>query len=257
MRHTTRSSGFTLIELLVVIAIIAILAAILFPVFAQARERARAISCISNLKQLGTATMMYVQDYDETYFVQPFPGCYTDPNTNVTSYYYYYPDLLQPYVKNTQLFKEPDFDGYPFWPYTCFIGSPGAPAGLQKSPNVKSLGDYHLGYGINELLLDGPAPVSLAQIQKPAEIMFVNDSYQLWNTYIGYCRDAGDGGFYNYALSSDQQSWYYGVPRHFNGSNFQFADGHAKWQRVSLTKESPVFWGYYHVKLDPNDQVCK
>src|SRR5882672_732889 len=103
--------AFTLIELLVVIAIIAILAAILFPVFAQARERARAISCISNLKQVGLAMMMYAQDYDETLFVQPFPGCYTDPNSGVTSYYQYYPDLLYPYVKNTQLFKEPDFEG--------------------------------------------------------------------------------------------------------------------------------------------------
>ncbi len=62
-----KRQGFTLIELLVVIAIIAILAAILFPVFAQARARARAISCVSNLKQIGTATMMYAQDYDETY----------------------------------------------------------------------------------------------------------------------------------------------------------------------------------------------
>src|SRR5579871_2682765 len=64
---TPRRIGFTLIELLVVIAIIAILAAILFPVFAQAREKARAISCLSNLKQSGTATLMYVQDYDETF----------------------------------------------------------------------------------------------------------------------------------------------------------------------------------------------
>jgi prepilin-type N-terminal cleavage/methylation domain-containing protein len=62
-----RRNAFTLIELLVVIAIIAILAAILFPVFAHAREKARQTSCLSNAKQLGTATMMYVQDYDETY----------------------------------------------------------------------------------------------------------------------------------------------------------------------------------------------
>src|SRR3569833_2553172 len=64
---TRRSTAFTLIELLVVIAIIAILAAILFPVFAQAREKARQITCTSNMKQIGLAMMQYVQDYDETY----------------------------------------------------------------------------------------------------------------------------------------------------------------------------------------------
>src|SRR5690242_21003145 len=67
MIHPSGKRGFTLIELLVVIAIIAILAAILFPVFAQAREKARATSCLSNLKQIGTGCMMYIQDYDETY----------------------------------------------------------------------------------------------------------------------------------------------------------------------------------------------
>src|SRR5262249_50119335 len=68
--HESRRSAFTLIELLVVIAIIAILAAILFPVFAQARERARMSACISNMRQIGSGLMMYVQDYDET-----FPYC--------------------------------------------------------------------------------------------------------------------------------------------------------------------------------------
>ncbi len=247
--------GFTLIELLVVIAIIAILAAILFPVFAQARERARAISCISNLKQLGTATMMYTQDYDEMFFTQPFPGCNTDPSLGPTGYWLYYPDLLYPYVKSVALFKEPDFDGYPWWEYTCFIGSPGAPAGLQQSPNVRSLADYHLGYGINETLLDGPRPTALADVQRSAEVMVFSDGYGLWNTYIGYCLNV-DGAYRAYAISSDQVDWFYGPPRHFNGANFTFTDGHAKFAKVTLTKESSVFYGYYRVLVDPLDQTC-
>jgi prepilin-type N-terminal cleavage/methylation domain-containing protein/prepilin-type processing-associated H-X9-DG protein len=84
-----RSKGFTLIELLVVIAIIAILAAILFPVFAQARARARAISCVSNLKQIGTATNMYVQDYDET-----FPCGWGEPNGSAM-----WRMTIQPYIQ--------------------------------------------------------------------------------------------------------------------------------------------------------------
>ncbi|MDX1932290.1 MAG: DUF1559 domain-containing protein [Capsulimonadales bacterium] len=100
--HRRSVSAFTLIELLVVIAIIAILAAILFPVFAQAREKARSISCLSNVKQLGLAIMMYVQDYDETFgFSQttfnpaaPYP---IGPDGNPDSTWR---NVLQPYIKN-------------------------------------------------------------------------------------------------------------------------------------------------------------
>jgi prepilin-type N-terminal cleavage/methylation domain-containing protein/prepilin-type processing-associated H-X9-DG protein len=91
--------AFTLIELLVVIAIIAILAAILFPVFAQAREKARSISCLSNLKQIGTATMMYVQDYDETYPSGWGQGTWGDQGTAGSTIWR---ECLLPYIQRGQ-----------------------------------------------------------------------------------------------------------------------------------------------------------
>jgi prepilin-type N-terminal cleavage/methylation domain-containing protein len=100
MRVTVRK-GFTLIELLVVIAIIAILAAILFPVFAQARERARQAGCLSNAKQLATANYMYIQDYDET--ILPSTN-YGVPNSDPLKIW---PSMLQPYVKNQGVFLCP------------------------------------------------------------------------------------------------------------------------------------------------------
>src|SRR5262245_17847067 len=87
--------GFTLIELLVVIAIIAILAAILFPVFAQAREKARAISCLSNQKQIGLGLAMYVQDFDECF---PMADYFTDRGAWQDQHEW--PDVVYPYIKN-------------------------------------------------------------------------------------------------------------------------------------------------------------
>jgi prepilin-type N-terminal cleavage/methylation domain-containing protein len=117
----TQSSrrGFTLIELLVVIAIIAILAAILFPVFAQAREKARAATCLSNLKQLGTASIMYTQDWDEHWYAHRWnSGPNSNPLISTTgpgSFISYqalsktfWISMLQPYVKSTNVFLCPD-----------------------------------------------------------------------------------------------------------------------------------------------------
>jgi len=109
-----RKNGFTLIELLVVIAIIAILAAILFPVFAQAREKARTISCLSNAKQMGTAIMMYAQDFEEA--IVPWISCGAAQGCgSPTRVERLWVGKLQPYIKNggqngpTGLFKDPGY----------------------------------------------------------------------------------------------------------------------------------------------------
>jgi prepilin-type N-terminal cleavage/methylation domain-containing protein/prepilin-type processing-associated H-X9-DG protein len=116
MRHR---NAFTLIELLVVIAIIAILAAILFPVFAQAREKARSTSCVSNLKQIGLAIRMYSQDYDETLFTSGmlplFPAKAGDGTNLVRMVQGGFPYFLQPYVKNEGIFTCPSDDKQNYW----------------------------------------------------------------------------------------------------------------------------------------------
>src|ERR1700710_1313325 len=101
--HPRTARGFTLIELLVVIAIIAILAAILFPVFAQAREKARGISCLSNTKQIGLATQMYAQDYDETLEISLYAQSFTVSPVVLVAWY----DELFPYVKSAAVFQCP------------------------------------------------------------------------------------------------------------------------------------------------------
>ncbi|MGM0494469.1 MAG: DUF1559 domain-containing protein, partial [Armatimonadota bacterium] len=153
MHSRSRSTGFTLIELLVVIAIIAILAAILFPVFAQAREKARQASCLSNIKQINTAWHMYAQDYDER--VVPI-WTRTEPG-NGWQYGQNWPYMLLPYTANSDI-------------YTCpsYADSTWDGGLLYRGSNNGGYGQNHmLGYPFR----DGRTmykPLTLAEIDEPA-----------------------------------------------------------------------------------------
>ncbi len=167
--------GFTLIELLVVIAIIAILAAILFPVFAQAREKARSASCLSNLKQTGTALVMYVQDYDECYPINIYLAVQTTPCIMTAM------QEIQPYQKNSQVMLCPsDSTKLDFIVGMSVIG---LPAPCVASPPV-SVVSYQPNYALIDngdpnALFPGETdrPVkSMADVEFPAETSAWSDS---------------------------------------------------------------------------------
>jgi len=195
-----RRSGFTLIELLVVIAIIAILAAILFPVFARAREKARQASCLSNLKQLELAAIMYKGDYDETNFIDRMPttNAPTPTGPYASTYggnFYFWTDTLAPYIKNTQIWLCPsDISNGT----TCCV-----PPRRSYQPN----GDMvYTTTGVKE-----------AAIVAPAETIHLIESN--YNTRAHY----SDQG--SYAMPGNPAS------RHNQGWNIAYCDGHAKWFR--------------------------
>jgi prepilin-type N-terminal cleavage/methylation domain-containing protein len=116
--------GFTLIELLVVIAIIAILAAILFPVFAQARESARQTQCTNNQKQIATSVLMYVQDYEETFPMSAYFGRNPQGQLALVAIY----DVLAPYIKNVDIFVCPSYRPGIDWPQRVQAAGSPAPA---------------------------------------------------------------------------------------------------------------------------------
>jgi len=217
-----KQKGFTLIELLVVIAIIAILAAILFPVFARARENARRASCLSNLKQMGLGTMMYVQDYDDTY-----PNA-EELKSDGSTVLAYWSTTIQPYVKSTQLFRCPSTSST-----STLNGNYGANALVfitQRSGNDLT---NHLGY----------QALKMSQVVSASTTYMLMDAgnYEVWareahrNTYgWGYIPGVGQyGGDCGKATSSIQNDDCESG-RHFGGVNVAFADGHAKWLKSSI-----------------------
>lgn len=173
-----KTRGFTLIELLVVIAIIAILAAILFPVFAQAREAARKISCLSHAKQMGTAISMYKVDFDDTY---PMAYYYNNDN-NSGGGYSQWSGLIQPYAKNWGMFVCPS-DKIKGLAPTNFVGNNlgfGAPPGQTAQNAIQDLQAPRLSFTANAAVMprkrrtvDPASVVGDSQVDAPAETILI------------------------------------------------------------------------------------
>jgi prepilin-type N-terminal cleavage/methylation domain-containing protein/prepilin-type processing-associated H-X9-DG protein len=261
-----RSKAFTLIELLVVIAIIAILAAILFPVFARAREKARQTQCAGNLKQLGLAVLQYIQDYDEL----PMCGLYYVPNDACGNRSGIgWAGQLYPYVRSPDVFSCPDDpyygqDNLNVWAST---GGPGTRVAYAYNPNLvwgTFCGGFNSYAALSTTQLNAPAMTVLfseisnqrwggqgaqditngeAVAYAQSTIMSAVSNGVSWNNY-GNTVGGYNNGFYNEAgalgcvasnpgyiggttpMGSDTKN---PNGRHTDGSNFAFWDGHVKW----------------------------
>jgi len=252
-----RRNAFTLIELLVVIAIIAILAAILFPVFAQARESARKTSCLSNIKQITLAGLMYLQDYDEVLNGPALRRC-NQPATQYSNYFWgrnwmTWPELIIPYIKNLDLFTCPDRRDSPFYTYCINVNSsnddyPGAPTPPGSWFDVRC----------NQVANARQISIPLATVVAPASTLWYYDAnssiYQdglnLWTDLeaLALADPAGaksleiDGSetiaqlFLTGAGRADNSALIKEPHRHSQGFNIGWLDGHAKWSKPSQAK---------------------
>jgi prepilin-type N-terminal cleavage/methylation domain-containing protein/prepilin-type processing-associated H-X9-DG protein len=228
-----RKRGFTLIELLVVIAIIAILAAILFPVFSRAREQARKTACLSNLKQIGTALMMYAQDWDESLPVATTWCNWPDDRNNLQYYV-----RLQPYVKNWQVWTCPSGwsthhpDGWdtcggisiPHHAVPQMMAAGWVPSNFRLSygysENIQNSYPENSQHGINCSALNRS---KIANIPEPAVSPVIADCSGLLNNgwRIGYAKICQAACVLDRRKEENA--------RHNGGANVVFADGHAKW----------------------------
>lgn len=193
-------NGFTLIELLVVIAIIAILAAILFPVFARAREKARQTSCLSNVKQIVLGCLMYGNDYDER---TPRHGCGWGNRTNGDICF---AAATYPYTKNLQIFR--------------------CPSGLEYA-NIGADGN---AYGWNLQYMGSRSGLAMAMIEKPAETIWIADANRGYMP-APYCGRDSWGSTATAPLCAPNAPQRI-LERHNEGANFGWADGHGKWMKV-------------------------
>jgi prepilin-type N-terminal cleavage/methylation domain-containing protein/prepilin-type processing-associated H-X9-DG protein len=267
-RRSHWSAGFTLIELLVVIAIIAILAAILFPVFAGAREKARQISCVNTLKQLGMGASLYVQDYDDN-----LPGSdltVTDwgsgpwgPSGQASAHYYsstrWVPQLLA-YVKSPAMFVCPsDADRA----RNQAAGNVRPPFPVYRTPFPVSYGPNTLFFSPGGRYGGPPQSVTMASVDQPAEKYLLGDC----STAYGFdVENIANLRYANYGPTRGQSNWppgqfvhdakkalpdrpADGLARHSEGAEILFADGHVKWLRYNQIPDNDGVNGVQYPRL--------
>lgn len=225
MGSKRRDRGFTLIELLVVIAIIAILAAILFPVFANSKEAARKARCVSNLKQIGSALLGYAGDYDN-HFVSRFSQLGAEGGNWTTLLHKYLPGSKQGSA------------GYNEQTSGVFICQSAPGPGEPISNKYYGINMFHLtGYFYN-----GTNGVSLSEIKRPGRILAVTDTYAkeypFWEG-LAYCPKESWTGLKNTCVSA----------RHNGAANILFCDFHVKWMKTYDLNRACVpgndIWGHY------------
>ena len=230
----SRCRGFTLIELLVVIAIIAILAAILFPVFARAREKARQTSCLANSKQLNLGVIMYMQDYDET-----FPPLMFGTALGVVSMF----DVVMPYVKNNQIGDCPSRNAAILvYSGGAWVSPSGGDAGMDLSLLQPGHVDPKHSYGPNERLVHEINPASSASYQRtPTALAEVSSVAEVPLAFEAVGHNHGNPATTGPIDLATINGWG-PARRHNEGLNVAFVDGHAKWYAKD---KSPGWYNVY------------
>lgn len=240
LRQSSRRA-FTLVELLVVIAIIAVLAAILFPVFSQAREKARSVACLSNVNQLGTATQMYIQDYDERLFFRASGASPSVSRSGAIVPSTQQPPVLWwnatlPYTRNAQILRCP---------------SDPKPALSKDLDGAATIPRSYIAIRASEAL-------SLAQVEFPAEVLVFVDK---WDVTAGPApKPITDSWIEPFNGDFDYYPTYRRMriagDRHLEGVNTSFFDGHVKWLKAGTIDSSKNLTGCALVHAYPVADMC-